>query len=83
MNKEFNCPVEATISLIGGKYKSVILFHLMGKTLRYSENARTATSGTGKRWTYQKNRLSGCPAQNRVQPDGVWREPVTDPKCHV
>ena len=37
MNKEFNCPVEATISLIGGKYKSVILFHLMGKTLRYSE----------------------------------------------
>lgn len=31
MNKEFNCPVEATISLIGGKYKSVILFHLMGK----------------------------------------------------
>ena len=32
MNKEFNCPVEATISLIGGKYKSVILFHLMGKT---------------------------------------------------
>ena len=73
MNKEFNCPVEATISLIGGKYKSVILFHLMGKTLRYSElhkryrkppiNARTATSGTGKRRTYQKNRLSGCPAQ--------------------
>ena len=61
MNKEFNCPVEATISLIGG----------------------TATSGTGKRRTYQKNRLSGCPAQNRVQPDGVWREPVTDPKCHV
>ena len=23
MNKEFNCPVEATISLIGGKYKSL------------------------------------------------------------
>ena len=37
MNKEFNCPVEATISLIGGKYKSVILFHLMGKTLRNRE----------------------------------------------
>ena len=34
MNKEFNCPVEATISLIGGKYKSVILFHLMGKRYR-------------------------------------------------
>lgn len=33
----YNCPVEATIDLIGGKYKSVILWHLMGKTLRYSE----------------------------------------------
>ena len=93
MNKEFNCPVEATISLIGGKYKSVILFHLMGKTLRYSElhkryrkppiKCSHSNFGNWKRRTYQKNRLSGCPAQNRVQPDGVWREPVTDPKCHV
>ena len=33
----YNCPVEATIQLIGGKYKAVILWHLMGKTLRYSE----------------------------------------------
>lgn len=33
----YNCPVEATIDLIGGKYKAVILWHLMGKTLRYSE----------------------------------------------
>ena len=32
----YSCPVEATIDLIGGKYKSVILWHLMGKTLRYS-----------------------------------------------
>ena len=31
MNKEFNCPVEATISLIGGKYKSVILFRELEK----------------------------------------------------
>ena len=33
----FNCPVEATIQLIGGKYKAVILWHLMNKTLRYNE----------------------------------------------
>ena len=26
--REFNCPVDATISLIGGKYKAVILWHL-------------------------------------------------------
>ena len=84
MNKEFNCPVEATISLIGGKYKSVILFHLMGKTLRYSELHKKIPKATDKMLAQQlRNRLSGCPAQNRVQPDGVWREPVTDPKCHV
>ena len=48
MNKEFNCPVEATISLIGGKYKSVILFHLMGKTLRYSELHKKIPKATDK-----------------------------------
>ena len=30
--KTFTCPVEATISLIGGKYKAIILWHLVGKT---------------------------------------------------
>ena len=33
----FSCPVEATIQLIGGKYKAVILWHLMNKTLRYND----------------------------------------------
>ena len=33
---EFSCPVEATVHLIGGKYKSVILWHLKDQTLRYS-----------------------------------------------
>ena len=33
----FSCPVEATISLIGGKYKAIILWHLLHGTMRYSE----------------------------------------------
>lgn len=33
----FNCPVEATLDLIGGKYKSLILFHLVDDVLRFSE----------------------------------------------
>ena len=33
----FTGPVEATIQLIGGKYKAVILWHLMNDTLRYND----------------------------------------------
>ena len=28
MEIKYNCPVEATISQIGGKYKAIILYHL-------------------------------------------------------
>ena len=28
--QSFQCPVEATLQLIGGKYKSLILWHLIG-----------------------------------------------------
>jgi DNA-binding HxlR family transcriptional regulator len=30
-----NCPVDATLRLIGGKYKSLILWHLIGGELRH------------------------------------------------
>lgn len=29
-SEEFHCPVEATLSLIGGKYKTLILWNLIG-----------------------------------------------------
>ena len=66
MNKEFNCPVEATISLIGGKYKSVILFHLMGKTLRYSELHKKIPKATDKMLAQQLREL---------EKDGLSKEP--------
>ena len=43
-----NCPVEATIKLIGGKYKAVILWHLMNQTLRYSEIHKRVSNATDK-----------------------------------
>ena len=33
----FNCPVEASLSLIGGKYKPLILWHLIDQPLHYME----------------------------------------------
>ena len=53
----YNCPVEATIDLIGGKYKSVILWHLMGKTLRYSELHKLVPKATDKMLSGQLREL--------------------------
>lgn len=36
----FNCPVEASLSLIGGKYKPLILWHLIDQPLHYMELQR-------------------------------------------
>lgn len=54
---QFTCPVEATISLIGGKYKAVILWHLMHNTLRYSELHKKMPKATDKMLTQQLREL--------------------------
>lgn len=54
---KFHCPVEATISLIGGKYKAIILWQLIDKTLRYGELSRRVTSATPKMLTQQLREL--------------------------
>lgn len=51
------CPVEATIQLIGGKYKAVILWHLMGETLRYSEIHKRMPRATDKMLAQQLREL--------------------------
>ena len=35
--KEYPCCTSLTMGLIGGKWKTVILFHLIGEKLRYNE----------------------------------------------
>jgi DNA-binding HxlR family transcriptional regulator len=37
MKKEYYCPVEVTIDVIGGKWKSRILWHLSQQNYRYGE----------------------------------------------
>lgn len=51
--KGFHCPVEATLELIGGKYKSLILWHLIGKTLRFGEIRNLIPQATPKMLTQQ------------------------------
>lgn len=36
-NKEYPCCTSVTMGIIGGKWKSVILFYLIGGALRYNE----------------------------------------------
>src|SRR5471030_2972265 len=57
--KTFNCPVEATISLIGGKYKAIILFHLISETLRFNELQKLIPQSTPKMLTQQLRELEG------------------------
>lgn len=52
-----NCPVDATLSLIGGKYKALILWHLVDKTLRFSELTRLIPNATPKMLTQQLREL--------------------------
>ena len=52
-----HCPVEATINLIGGKYKSLILWKLTGSTLRFSELRKEVPRATPKMLTQQLREL--------------------------
>ncbi len=51
-----HCPVEATLDMIGGKYKALILWHLSEGTLRFSE-LQKRISATAKMLTQQLREL--------------------------
>lgn len=51
------CPVEATLDLIGGKYKALILWHLSDGTLRFSQLRKLVGSATAKMLTQQLREL--------------------------
>lgn len=62
----FTCPVEATIQLIGGKYKAVILWHLMDHTLRYNELHKRMPKATDKMLAQQLRELEKDGLINRT-----------------
>lgn len=53
----YTCPIEATLSLIGGKYKAIILWHLLNHTMRYSELHKKMPNATDKMLTQQLREL--------------------------
>jgi len=75
MEIKYNCPVEATISQIGGKYKAIILYHLIeDEVLRFSQLQKYLSKATPKMLSQQLRELEN---------DGLIRRkvyPVVPPK---
>jgi len=73
-DRQYNCPIEATIELIGGKYKAIILWHLASGTLRFNEIRKLIPQATPKMLAQQLRELENCNLIVRV----VY--PVVPPK---
>ncbi|MEA4997916.1 MAG: helix-turn-helix domain-containing protein [Candidatus Limiplasma sp.] len=70
----YHCPVDATLALIGGKYKALILWHLTDHTLRFGELRRLIAQATPKMLTQQLRELE----ENNLISRTVY--PVVPPK---
>ncbi|WP_299100370.1 helix-turn-helix domain-containing protein [uncultured Winogradskyella sp.] len=55
--KEYPCCTSLTMGIIGGKWKTVILFHLINKTLRYNELRKEIPSVTERTLSLQLKTL--------------------------
>ena len=54
---DINCPVSATLDLIGGKYKALILWNLSEGKLRFSQLQKQVPSATPRMLTLQLREL--------------------------
>ena len=65
-----NCPIEVTLSLIGGKYKPVILWFLIDHPLHYAELQRLIPKATPKMLSQQLHDLENSGIIHReVEPE--------------
>ena len=56
-DKEYKCGIDVTLAVIGGKWKSAILYHLAQQTMRFSELQRQFTATSRKMLTQQLREL--------------------------
>ncbi|RIJ43224.1 transcriptional regulator [Pontibacter oryzae] len=69
--KQYPCCASLTMGVIGGKWKTVILFHLMNNTLRYSELRKAMPTVTERTLSLQLKDL---------EEDGLISRTVYTPK---
>ncbi|BCZ47789.1 transcriptional regulator [Clostridium gelidum] len=63
---DYNCSMELTLDIIGGKWKPIIIWHLGKKTMRFNELKRSLPNITQKMLTQQLRALEESQLINRV-----------------
>ena len=78
MDKEritnYNCPVDAAMDILGGKYKAIIIYKLINKTLRYNEIQKLIPKATPRMLSKQLRELE----QDNIISRKIY--PVVPPK---
>lgn len=93
-DKVYNTPVEVTLEVIGGKWKSLLVYHLMAGPLRFSELKRRVPDITEKMLTQQLRELERAGVlsrtifpevpprvEYRVTEHGATLQPVLEAMC--
>ena len=55
--KEYRCGIDVTLAVVGGRWKASVLWHLAGRTMRFSELQRQFPDITRKMLTQQLREL--------------------------